>query len=70
MLRFKCTFAIYSCLLVWLGTAEAKDEQMAVRVCAGETLAIGSEFAVEHGSVTLTLNLEEKHKITPGTETH
>lgn len=38
-------------------------------VSAGKTLAIGGEFAVENGSMTLALNLEEKHKIPPGTET-
>lgn len=39
-------------------------------VCAGKTLAIGGKFAVENGSMTLALNLDDKHKITPGTETH
>lgn len=58
----------YTCLLVRLGTAEAKDEQMAMGVCAGEALAIRGEFAVENCSVTLALNLDEKHEITPGTE--
>lgn len=37
---------------------------MAMGVCAGKTLAIGGEFAVENGSVTLALNLDEKNKIT------
>lgn len=31
-----------------------------MRVCAGETLAIRSEFAVEYGSMTLTFNLDGK----------
>lgn len=48
----------FSCLFVRFGTAKAKDEQMAVRVCAGKPLTIRSEFAVKHGSMTLTLNLE------------
>jgi len=47
------------CLLVGLGAAKAKDEQVAVGVCGSEALAVGGEFAVEHGSVTLALNLEE-----------
>lgn len=64
----KCFF--YSCLVIGLGTAEAKDEQMAMGVCAGEALAIRSEFAVENSSMTLTFNLDEKHKITQGKETH
>ncbi len=38
-------------------------------VCAGETLTIRGEFAVENGSMTLALNLDEKHKITPRTKT-
>lgn len=59
----------HPCLLIRLRTAEAKDEQMAVRVCAGKTLAIRGEFAVENGSMTLALNLDEKHKITTCTET-
>ena len=37
-----------------------------MRVCAGETMTIGGEFAVENGSMTLALNLDEKQKITPG----
>lgn len=49
-----------SCLFIGLGTAEAKDEQMAMGVRAGETLTIGSEFAVKNSSVTLAFNLDEK----------
>lgn len=40
-----------------------------MRVCAGKTLAIRGEFAVENGPMTLALNLDEKHKITTCTET-
>lgn len=43
-------------LFIGLGTAEAKDEQMAMGVRAGETLTIGSEFAVKNSSVTLAFN--------------
>lgn len=49
--------ASHSCLVIGFGTAEAKDEQMAMGVCAGKTLAVGGEFAVENRSVTLALNL-------------
>lgn len=49
-----------SCLFIGLGTAEAKDEQMAMGVRAGETLTIRSEFAVKNSSVTLAFNLDEK----------
>lgn len=56
---------IYSCLFIRFGTAEAEDEQMAMGVCAGETLAIGSELAVENGSVTLALDLDEKRTANP-----
>lgn len=60
---------MYSCLLIRLWTAEAEDEQMAMGVCASETMPIRGEFAIENGSMTLALNLDEKHKTTPGTET-
>lgn len=56
----KCN--IMSCLFIRLGAAEAEDEQMAMRVCAGETMTIRSEFAVKHSSVTLTFNLDRKTK--------
>lgn len=58
---------MYACLLIRLGSAETKDEQMAMGVCASKTMPIGGEFAVENGSMTLALNLDDKHKITPGT---
>lgn len=60
VLRFKGAHEIKPCLLIWLGTAEAEDEQMAMGVCAGESLAIRGEFAVENRSMTLALNLDEK----------
>lgn len=31
-------------------------------VCAGETLSIWGEFAVKNCPMTLSLNLDEKHK--------
>lgn len=49
-----------SCLFIGLGAAEAKDEQMAMGVRAGETLTIRSEFAVKNSSVTLAFNLDGK----------
>ncbi len=69
VLRFKGAHEVKPCLLIWLGTAEAEDEQMAMGVCAGESLAIRGEFAVENRSMTLALNLDEKHKITPFSKT-
>lgn len=59
---------VYPCLLIWLGTAKAKDKKMAMGVCTGETLAIRGEFAVENSPMTLALNLDEKQKIIPCTE--
>lgn len=42
--------------------AKAKDEEVAVGVCAGETLSIRGELAIENSSMTLALDLREKHK--------
>ena len=53
----ECTNDV-SCLLVGLGTAKAEDKQVAVGVCASKALAVGGEFTVEHGSMTLALNLD------------
>lgn len=52
------------CLLVWLGAAEAKDEQMAMGVCAGKALAVWGELAVEDSPVTLALDLREEPRHT------
>jgi len=45
-------------LLVWSAAAEAKDEQMAVRVSAGKMLPISGELAVKDSTVALPFNLE------------
>lgn len=59
------THEIYSCLLIGLRTSKAKDEQMAMGVCAGKTLTVRGEFTIKNGSMTLTLNLKEKHRTVP-----
>lgn len=47
-------------LLIRLTAAEAEDEQVPVRVCAGKVLTISRELAVEHCSMTLTFNLRQR----------
>lgn len=49
-------------LFIRFRAAEAKDEEVAVGVCAGETLPIRGELAIENSSMTLALDLNEKHK--------
>lgn len=52
---------MYPHLVMWFRSAKTKDEKMTMRVCAGKTLAIWGEFAVENSPMTLALNLDWKH---------
>lgn len=47
-------------LLVWSAAAKAKDEQVAVRVGAGEMLPISGELAVKNCAMALPFDLEAK----------
>lgn len=47
-------------LLIGFAAAEAKDEQMAMRVSAGKMLAISRELAVKNSTVALPFNLKRK----------
>lgn len=49
-------------LFIRFRAAEAKDEEVAVGVRAGKTLSIRGELAIKNSSMTLALNLNEKHK--------
>lgn len=55
---------VYPCLLIGLGAAEAKDEKMSMRVCAGEALPVWCEFTVENSAMPLALDLQERHRET------